>query len=199
MARNCSTSEPANPGSPRPGATWRDSFIVFALLLLVWLAFNYLTLDRYPVVWIYEVSYADPAVNLTVLIGPLLHGGAALYDWPYRAPSIPEALVARNVQPRDRAYTDQEVYYALRRHGLVPYVGYYIDAMTAEERERTSILFIKPERLEWAAARLGGRGTRDEFKPLRMGFLGTHWDLGFLSAFNYHLAVYRRDKGEGVK
>jgi hypothetical protein len=102
-------------------------------------------------------------------------------------------LVARNVRPGDMAYTDQEVYYALRRHGLVPYVGYYIDVMSAEEKQRVSVLFLKPERLAWAARLIGGTWEKvDEYKPARMGFLGTRWDMGFLSAFNYHIAVYRR-------
>ena len=132
----------------------------------------------------------------TVLVGPVLHGAAALYDWPFRAPSIPETLVARNVRSGDMAYADQEVYYALRRHGLVPYVGYYIETMSPEEKQRVSILFLKPERLEWARGFIGGTWEKvDEYKPPRMGFLGTRWDMGFLSAMNYHLAVYRRAEG----
>jgi hypothetical protein len=72
-------------------------------------------------------------------------------------------------------------------------VGFYVLAFTPEEKQRISILFIKPEHLEFTASQLGGTWEKvDEYTPPRMGFLGTHWNMGFLSVYNYHLAVYRR-------
>ena len=72
-------------------------------------------------------------------------------------------------------------------------IGYYVFAMKPDERNQVSILFLKPERLEFAVSLLGGTWQQvDEYKPPRMGFLGTRWNMGFLSDLNYHLAVYRR-------
>jgi hypothetical protein len=131
--------------------------------------------------------------GLTILVGASLHVCAAWYDWPYRDPSIVENLVSRNVRQGDVAYGDPAVYYALRDHGLLPQIGRYIEAMEPWEKERVSIIFETPSKFPATALALGGEWRQvDEFKPPRMGFLGTSWDLGFISELNYHLAVYRR-------
>jgi len=130
---------------------------------------------------------------LAVLAGLAPHLCAAVYDWSFRSPSIPDQLVAKNIREGDFAYGNPSVYYALRRHDLAPNVGYRIHSFRPEERKRLTVLFLNPAEVSYVTENLGGTWRKvDEFKPGRSGFLGTPYNLGFLSLYNYQLEVYRR-------
>jgi hypothetical protein len=130
---------------------------------------------------------------LAMVVGAGLHVCAGWYDWTFRDPAIPENLVARNMRADDIAFGDYAVYYALRHYEKLPPTGEYLLAMKPWEKQRVTIMFDKPEYFREDAQLMGGEWKKvDEYKPGRLGFLGTSWSMGFLSIYNYDLAVYRR-------
>ena len=133
------------------------------------------------------------AFAAAIFIGAGLHICSAVYNWPYRDPSLPDQLVARNLKPGDIAYADPSAYYGLLNNGFTPYVGYYADIMSQQEKNLTSVLVVQPRFLSEATAKIGGAWKLvDAYIPPRTGFLGTRWNMGFLSEFDYTLGVYRR-------
>ncbi|NOS72136.1 MAG: hypothetical protein HOP33_19695 [Verrucomicrobia bacterium] len=133
-------------------------------------------------------------LGLTVLIGVGLHFAAVVSDWSDRDPSRVEQFVRNNTRADDWIYCEFGAYYGAKTHSARTFTPIYLAAISATEKQNTSVLIIHPRHLEEAVAVIGGKwvATNAELVPARECVFGTDWRAGFLAMQNYRLTVYRR-------
>jgi hypothetical protein len=113
-------------------------------------------------------------------------------QWELRDPAALEELAGRHVDQDDWVYCDWEGYYAARAHAGEVFLSPYLYQLRDEERERISVLLIRPENLSVVRFSLGGDWTLvEQHSPIPQvsGLLAWRADE---VAHAYGLAVYRR-------
>lgn len=116
-----------------------------------------------------------------------------------RSPASVSAFVRAHVRPDDVAVADFKAYYALREMTLRPFAITYLPAIRTEERDRVTVLIVKPLDLQAVQHVIGGKwlSTGAKAAPRQPNSL-----LGLivkeLRDDDYPLLVYRRDLTPGA-
>ena len=132
-------------------------------------------------------------ITLSCLLGTPIQTLSGLYFWNERDYQRVEDLIVKNTEAEDWVYGDFATYYALKPRVKFSAFGTYFVSMTSEEKDKTSILIIKPSDLEKVAEEIGGQwiGPIDEIKTQKR-FLTFRENFGGLLSNVYDLAVFKR-------
>jgi hypothetical protein len=133
------------------------------------------------------------ALGASIVLGVLLHGAAAVYNWPDRDYNNVIRLVNESVTNTDNMCGDWATYYAAKTVVHKLYLPLYLPMRLENERRQLTVLVIAPRYFAPVTAAVGGEWvpTGQRFVPKHHGFLGTKLNMGFLTG-DYELAVYRR-------
>ena len=140
---------------------------------------------------------AFPAViGLACFFGPPMILGICAVNWKDRDYRRVEEFVRSHLRDDDRVIHDGAAFYAVKTKVAAVTGRHYRKAMTPEEKDQISVLFIDPCWLEAYRKDLGGRWTecREPLAPSRPplpGLLGSA-----LMVRQYNLHVYRRAEPE---
>jgi hypothetical protein len=199
----------------REGSLRRRSPLVFGLLYSVCLSAALVLSGHFPTYYgwmtyaplclcvcatLSEVPLSRPlrcasvvALGVSIALGVLLHGAAAVYNWTDRDYENVIRLVNHSVSNTDNMYGDWVTYFAAKRVARKLYLPGYLPSFLENEKRRLTVLVIAPRDLAMVTETVGGEWvpTGQRLVPKRRGFLGTGLNMGFLS-FDWELAVYRR-------
>jgi len=136
---------------------------------------------------------AAAVIGLPVRIWALAAGAAD------RSPASVSAFVRAHIRPDDVAVADFKAYYALRELTLRPLAITYLPAIRPEERDRVTVLIVKPQDLQAAQQVVGGHWLSISAKPApRQPNALLALIVKELRDDDYPLLVYRRNATRGV-
>ncbi|MBL0156482.1 MAG: hypothetical protein IPP47_05195 [Bryobacterales bacterium] len=116
-----------------------------------------------------------------------------------RSPAAVSAFVRAHVRPDDVAVADFKVYYALRELTLRPLAITYLPAIRPEERDRVTVLIVKPQDAQAVQQVIGGHWLSSGTKPApRRSNAVLALIVKELRDDDYPLLVYRREPLPGA-
>ncbi len=111
---------------------------------------------------------------LTCSVGLPLQLASAAYYWNDRDYAKVESLVESNVRESDWVYCAHGAYYAAKKKAsVVIVVSYSSKLLTPQDKEKISVLIIRPDQFERVANMLGGQwySSGDGISPSKKSFL----------------------------
>ena len=113
--------------------------------------------DQFRTVLSHRLSFPilGTILNLCMIISPYLNFINLVSQWHTSNYSYVEAFVEKNIKENEWVYSDPIAYFAAKKRGITVIYKYYLNVITSEEKEKISVLIIRPEELSLLQDQLG--------------------------------------------